>query len=82
MSLLQKRVKWLNPGRNLKIGDLVLVQGEDCHVSKWPIARVTELHPGKDNIVRVVTIKTASGIFKRPVIKLCLLMSEDEIKNS
>jgi hypothetical protein len=32
----------------------------------WPTAVVTETHPGKDGIVRVVTLRTPKGIFKRP----------------
>lgn len=37
------------------------------------IGRVTQLHPGQDQIVRVVTIKTAHGSYKRAVSKICPL---------
>ncbi|KAJ8962073.1 hypothetical protein NQ318_018022 [Aromia moschata] len=33
----------------------------------WRVGRVLEIHPGSDNIVRVVTLKTALGTLKRPV---------------
>ncbi|XP_066582521.1 uncharacterized protein [Prorops nasuta] len=42
-------------------------------LSKWPLARVIELHPGYDNFVRVVTVKTATSQFRRHVNNLCPL---------
>ena len=34
------------------------------------VARVVEIHPGKDNKVRVVTLETATSTLKWPVVKL------------
>ena len=39
---------------------------------------VIEVYPGKDNLVRVATVKTHSGIRTRPVTKLVLLLPSDE----
>ena len=33
----------------------------------WPLGRVIELHPGRDGIVRSVTLRTAKGVLKRSV---------------
>ena len=46
--------------------------------TKWPLARVIDVHPGKDQVVRVVSIKTEQGIYKRPVAKVALLLPHDE----
>lgn len=40
---------------------------------KWPLGRVVSTHPGSDGICRVVTVRTASGVYKRPVVKICPL---------
>ncbi len=46
------------------------------------MARVIKLHPGPDGNVRVVTVKTATATYKRPVVKLSLLLSDAEMNNS
>lgn len=78
---MQGRSKWRITQENLKIGDLVIVKGENLPPLKWRLGRVVELHPGSDEIVRVVTIRTCNGNTKRSISKLCKLpiSSEDEI---
>ena len=34
---------------------------------------------GSDGSVRVATVRTATGIYKRPVVKLALLLPSDEV---
>lgn len=70
---LQGRMKWKRAQENLKIHDLVLIKEEHLPPLKWRLGRVIELHPGKDSIVRVVTIRTSSGTLKRSITKLCKL---------
>jgi hypothetical protein len=36
----------------------------------WPTAVITETRPGKDNSVRVVTLRTPKGTCKRPITKI------------
>ncbi len=35
-----------------------------------PLAKVVQVHEGRDKLVRVVSIKTATGIYKRPITKI------------
>ena len=35
--------------------------------------KIEEIHPGADEKVRVVTMKTKNGYIKRPIVKLCPL---------
>jgi len=44
------------------------------------LARVIELLFGGDGVARVAVLKTASGVTKRAVNKLCLLPLKDDVK--
>lgn len=65
----------------MKIGDVVTVQEEFTPPTKWKLARIIQLHPGKDGVVRVVTARTATKTeMKRPIVKLCLLPTESDLE--
>ena len=67
---LQKFNRWQNPSENLKIDALVLLKDNQLPATKWPLARVIDVAPGSDNLIRVATIKTATGTYQRPIVKL------------
>ena len=74
LPLLTVRRKWTKNIRNFKVGDLILVaDNQNVERSKWPLGRVIEVFPSKDNVVRTVKIKTSNSELLRPVAKLCLL---------
>jgi len=77
LPLLQRRQKWLQPRRNLKVGDLVLVCGENSKRGAWPKAIVEETFPDGDGTVRRVRVRTASSEYLRDVRKLCILEASD-----
>ncbi|XP_054282889.1 uncharacterized protein LOC129000053 [Macrosteles quadrilineatus] len=66
---LQQRSKWTHKTENIKVGDLVLIHSSSPPLS-WPLARVTQLHPGTDGQVRVVDLKTQHGYLTRPGVKV------------
>lgn len=72
---LQQRGKWNNPTKSPTCGDLVVIKNDLVPPSHWKLARVIETHPGVDGVVRVVTLRTAQGTIKRPVVKVCPLPS-------
>ena len=74
---LGRFTKWRHPSRNLAVGDIVILREDSILPTKWPLARVVSVHPGKDNLVRVVTIKTSTGTYTRPVTKVALLLPTD-----
>lgn len=77
LNQLQERGKWLNSkGPNLHVGTIVLIRDENLPPLKWSIGRVIEVHSGSDKQVRVATVKTARGEFKRAVRTLCPLPFE------
>ena len=71
---LRKYTKWHTPSRNLQIGDLVLLKEDGIIPSKWPLGRIVSIYPGDDKLVRVVTVKTLSGVYRRPAAKVALLL--------
>lgn len=73
---LQNRPKWTNSQKNFEIGDLVLVHEDNVSPLQWKRGRVTKVIPGRDQVVRVVEVKTASGLFTRPTVKLSPLPVE------
>jgi hypothetical protein len=68
--------RWKGGTSNLRIGTLVTIKDKRLPPSKWLVGRVMELHPGKDNLFRVVTIRTRGGSLKRPINQLCILMED------
>lgn len=80
---LQSRSKWINPPISIQRGQLVLIKEDNIPPFQWPTARIIEVHPGADGITRVVTIKTPSGNYTRPVSKLCILpIPPSDVNNS
>ena len=45
--------------------------------TQWPLARVDEVFPGKDGLVRVAMVRTTKGVYKRPLSKIALLLPSD-----
>ena len=81
LSSINRYNKWKYPSRNAMPGDLVLLQESGTAPTKWPLGRILETHPGKDDLVRVVTVKTAQGIYTRPISKIAILLPADKEYN-
>ncbi|UYV64582.1 hypothetical protein LAZ67_3001244 [Cordylochernes scorpioides] len=54
-------------GPDVATGSLVLIREEHVPPAKWMMGRVVEVHRGKDGLVLVVSIRTRTGILKRPL---------------
>ncbi|GBM18395.1 hypothetical protein AVEN_57931-1 [Araneus ventricosus] len=66
-------LKNLNPQRNIKIDDVVLIEGDNKSKLLWRLGRVIQVLPGRDGGVRSCLLKTSVGTLKRPVQLLCPL---------
>lgn len=73
---LQQKAKWFREKSQPKENDLVLVREENLAPAKWPMARITKVHPGDDDRVRVVTLKMKNNYFQRPITKIAPLPIE------
>ncbi|GFX39291.1 integrase catalytic domain-containing protein [Trichonephila clavipes] len=69
ISSLQPRKQCQDAKPNFKEYDIVLIK-EEGPPDTWPMARVLQVHPGNDGLVRVATVKTQNSVLKRPVHKL------------
>ena len=68
---LTRRSRWKMKNPNVNVGELVLVKDEEyTKRGKWPLARITKVFPGRDDVVRVVEVKTKDGVYTRPVTSL------------
>ncbi|XP_076684121.1 uncharacterized protein LOC143377086 [Andrena cerasifolii] len=76
LQALQGRPKWIAAHPNVQPGQLCLVKNEATPPTHWPIGRITEVHPGPDGLVRVVTIRTPKTTLQRPIAKISLFPSE------
>ena len=77
---LQQRYKWKQAHENAKIGTVILVKDDNVKPSKWPLAKITEVHPGNDGVVRVVTIKKSTGAEQKRSIHTLIPLPVNENK--
>lgn len=79
LNTLQQRNKWKWEKENVRIGQLALLKNENFPPTYWALGRITAVQPGKDKLVRSVTIEIDGRLYDRPIQKLCILPSEDEL---
>ena len=78
LNRLQNRPKWLIPRNDVKVNDVVLLKDDNIdYPLKWPLAKVLETFPGPDGKTRMVTLKTADGVYRRSITKICPLPNDD-----
>ncbi|GFT61054.1 DUF5641 domain-containing protein [Nephila pilipes] len=54
----------------LCVGDVVIVEDINKRRLHWPLTKIIEIFPGRDNVVRLAKVKTDNGIFLRPIQRL------------
>ncbi|XP_050509189.1 uncharacterized protein LOC126886346 [Diabrotica virgifera virgifera] len=77
ISQLQVKGRWKKNQESLTDGALVLIKDDNINPTHWQLGRIFSVHPGRDNINRVATIKTSTGIIKRGFNKICPLPLDD-----
>ena len=70
---LTKRTKWFEKKDPIQVGDIVIIIDPSLMRNTYPKGIVTEVHPGKDGQIRSAEVKTANGLYKRPVAKLAIM---------
>ncbi|XP_031639210.1 uncharacterized protein LOC116351270 [Contarinia nasturtii] len=75
---LTNRSKWLKENRNITTGDLVILKDENTPPVKWKMGRIQEVLYGQDGLVRNVVVRTATGVYKRPIVKIGVLIQAEK----
>lgn len=70
---LVPRRKWRIERRNVRIDDVVTVTDENAVRGSWTMGRIVDVFPGADGKVRNVKVKTAKGVYSRPVTKIAVI---------
>ncbi|XP_053698661.1 uncharacterized protein LOC128745608 [Sabethes cyaneus] len=73
LSGLQPRTRWTQQRDNVNLDTMVLLKDENLPPLKWRLGRVTQVFRGDDNNIRVVTVRTKEGEFRRAITKICVL---------
>ena len=72
------RKKWHKVTRNVAVGDVVLLVSEDAPRGYWPLGVVQEVTKGEDGVVRPALVRTATGTYRRPCTKICVLEGQTQ----
>jgi hypothetical protein len=74
---LQQRLKWYGKKIKFEIGSLALLKEDNTPPLQWKLGRIVKVYPGSDGIVRVVDLKTKTGVFRRSVHNICVFPEYD-----
>ncbi|XP_011313451.1 uncharacterized protein [Fopius arisanus] len=78
----QSIYKWKHPVNDIQPGTLLLITDDRFPPTKWPLARVINIHPGKDERTRVVDLRTSTQITSRTIHQLVPLpINADHLEN-
>lgn len=83
LAQLQARNKWIHPHGNLKTDDVVAIMDDNLPPCEWRIGRITQTHPGPDDLVRSVSMDVmmpggGRHTMQRPIQKLCRLVENND----
>ncbi|XP_075161791.1 uncharacterized protein LOC142234512 [Haematobia irritans] len=73
---LHRRYKWKYPQQNIVVNDLVIVKDNRLAPNEWRLGRVDKTYEGIDKNVRVVDVRTSTGVISRPITKIVKLFSD------
>lgn len=82
LNQLQTRSKWLHKNHvDPKINELVLIREDNVPPTQWSTGRIVAVHPGEDNLTRVVSVRAKNAELKRPITKICALPNQQGHEN-
>ncbi|KAL0803288.1 hypothetical protein ABMA28_017228 [Loxostege sticticalis] len=64
------RKKWSEEQEPIRVGDLVLVVDPSSPRNTWPKGVIHHVYPGKDGRIRMLDVKTKTGIWRRSAARV------------
>ncbi len=83
-SLRERRLNQTGEISEVRIGEIVLIHGEEKDRGQWKIGVIQELVKGRDGVIRGGKLKTVNGVRERPLQLLYpmeLHVSKNTVKN-
>ncbi|XP_076037347.1 uncharacterized protein LOC143022849 [Oratosquilla oratoria] len=70
-SLRERHLRHYKPPQNVpRVHDLVLLILDGVPRDQYPLARITQVFPGPDDVIRSVRVRTAKGEYERSVTRI------------
>ena len=76
LSQLQARQKWTKGCANIQPGTLVVLRQDNTPTLLWPIGIIEAVMPASDGVVCVARVRTPTGSYTRPIVRLCPLPTQ------
>ncbi|XP_058827942.1 uncharacterized protein LOC131687869 [Topomyia yanbarensis] len=70
---ITRRTKWYVDTKPIEGGDVVVIADPNLPRNCWPKGKIIGTNISKDGKIRAATVKTANGVYERPVVKLAVL---------
>lgn len=74
---LLPRQKWTQETKPLEVGDYVILIDPNLERGRWRHGIVSATHVARDGRVRIVDVRTRTGVLRRPVTRVALLSPRD-----
>ena len=79
---LQKATKWHKKKRNFAVGDLVMLTDGNEFQCQWTMAKVIQVYPGRDGLVRAVDVQLEARILPKNITSKQQLSKDIRTKTS
>ncbi|GAA6085474.1 uncharacterized protein LOC113069085 [Tachysurus ichikawai] len=70
LPILQERHKWRKDGKELSVGQVVLIVDSQLPRALWPVGKVTETLAGPDGKIHTARVRVHDTSYTRPVVRL------------
>ncbi|XP_055586460.1 uncharacterized protein LOC129739089 [Uranotaenia lowii] len=79
---LQPRKKNIKQMPNIRPGMIVLLKDRNQPPLQWKRARITQVYPGPDGLVRAIDVACGNSVYRRAINKVSVLPIEDNNQHS